>query len=253
MTLTALRRQLAWLALAAIAALAWAFLVASEEAMRTMQGDGPVAQLMWLMMRPGEPLPYIAAAAVMWVVMMIAMMIPAVVPMAIVHRQIYKQPRRNLATGLFASGYLAGWSAFALLAAPVQWALHAAGWLHGMMLSAGTGLGGGLLMAAGFYQLTPAKEACLSHCRSPLGYFLGHWRNGLGGSFRMGLAHGLYCIGCCWVLMVLMFVGGAMSVVTMVLLAGFILAERLLPAGPWVARLPGLAMIAAGAWLWLAS
>lgn len=250
--LGAVRQLAGYFALAVVAAAAWAFLVVSEEAMVTMQGDGLVARLMVLMMRPAAPGPYLGAAVVMWIVMMIAMMTPAVLPMAVVHRRLYRERHANLATFLFASGYLAGWAVFSIAAALLQWWMHRSGWLHGMMLVAGAPLGGGLLIAAGLYQLTPFKEACLSHCRSPLGYFLEHWRAGLGGSFAMGLAHGLFCIGCCWVLMVLMFVGGAMSVLTMMVLAVFILAERLLPSGPWVARLPGLAMIAGGAWWGLA-
>jgi predicted metal-binding membrane protein len=112
-----------------------------------------------------------------------------------------------------------------------------------------TGGAGRVLLAAGLYQLTPFKEACLHHCRSPLGFFLEHWSPGALGAVGMGLRHGLYCIGCCWVLMLLMFAGGAMSVLTMAALCGFILAERLLPPGPWVARLPGGVMILWGATL----
>src|SRR5262249_17783439 len=93
------------------------------------------------------------------------------------------------------------------------------------------------------YQLTPMKEACLRHCRSPMSFFLEHWSAGAMGAFRMGMRHGLYCVGCCWVLMLLMFVGGAMSVLTMAILGALILAERLLPDGPWTSRIPGAAMI----------
>jgi predicted metal-binding membrane protein len=111
-------------------------------------------------------------------------------------------------------------------------------------------LGAGLLLlAAGIYQLTPWKTACLRHCRSPAGFFLEHWSPGARGAIAMGLRHGLYCVGCCWVLMLLMFVGGTMSVLTMAVLCGFILAERLLPDGPWVSRIPGTAMIVSGAFL----
>ncbi|HCU89895.1 MAG TPA: metal-binding protein, partial [Gammaproteobacteria bacterium] len=106
-----------------------------------------------------------------------------------------------------------------------------------------------ILMLAGAYQLTPMKEACLSRCRSPIGFFLANWRAGRLGAIRMGLQHGLFCIGCCWMLMLLMFVGGAMSVVTMALLSMFILAERVLPSGPWVSWMPGIALIAWGAYL----
>ena len=94
-----------------------------------------------------------------------------------------------------------------------------------------------------------SKEACLQKCRSPLGFFLANWRDGRWGALRMGFGHGLFCIGCCWMLMLIMFVGGAMSVITMALLSAFILAERVLPAGPWVARLPGVGLIGWGSYL----
>ena len=102
-------------------------------------------------------------------------------------------------------------------------------------------------MAAGLWQLTPAKAACLAHCRGPLGFFLSHWRGGRFGALRMGLRHGLYCIGCCWMLMGLMFAGGTMSVVTMAVLSVFILAERVLPGGAWVARGTGFGLLVLGA------
>ncbi|MCB1747801.1 MAG: DUF2182 domain-containing protein [Gammaproteobacteria bacterium] len=246
-TIRSVRAGTAWLALVAVAAAAWWFLLVSERVMTTMQGEGPIADLMWMMMRPGSVLPYLGAALVMWVVMMVAMMTPAVMPMAAVYRGLYKGPRRNLATFVFANGYLAAWAVFSIAAAGLQWLLHAQGVLHGMSLAASARVAGGLLVFAGLYQLTPLKEACLAHCRSPLGYFMNRWRDGLGGAFSMGFRHGAFCIGCCWVLMLLMFAGGAMSVMTMAVLAVFILAERLIPAGPWAARAPGVGMILLGA------
>ncbi|MGB1881089.1 MAG: DUF2182 domain-containing protein [Gammaproteobacteria bacterium] len=233
-------------ALGVIATLAWWFLVVSEDAMMTMQGDGLIADLMQFMMNPGAAGAYYLAATIMWVVMMIAMMTPAVVPMALVFRGMHKGAAVDLATFCFASGYLAGWVLFSFAAAALQWLLHERGVLHGMALATTAHVAGGLLVAAGLYQLTPLKEACLAHCRSPLGYFMAHWRDGLGGALQMGLRHGLFCIGCCWVLMLLMFAGGAMSVMTMLALSVFILAERLLPAGPWAARLPGVGMLICG-------
>jgi predicted metal-binding membrane protein len=214
--------------------------------MATMSGDGVIAEFAALMMQPAPAGPYLGATVLMWVIMMIAMMTPAVIPMAVVYRGMNRGRAVNLATLLFGSGYLAGWSAFSIAAGGLQWILHSAGILRGMSLAASAQVAGGLLIAAGTYQFTPLKEACLSHCRSPFGYFMGHWRDGLGGAFTMGFGHGLFCIGCCWALMLLMFAGGAMSVLTMAALSGFILAERLLPAGPWAARIPGVALVVAG-------
>jgi predicted metal-binding membrane protein len=242
-----LRKNLTFSALFAIAAIAWVFLVRSEAAMRSMTGDGPLIVLMRLMMRPADPLPYFLAAALMWVAMMIGMMTPAVVPMVMVLRGMDRAPNRERDTLLFASGYLVGWSVFGLVAALLQLWLHTRGLLEGHLLAVSVPGAGILLLAAGMYQLTPLKEACLHHCRSPVGFFLEHWSAGAWGAVGMGVRHGLYCVGCCWVLMLLMFVGGAMSVPTMAVLCGFILAERLLPAGPWVSRIPGAAMILCGA------
>lgn len=246
-TLRSVQQFVSVTALVLIAALGWAFLVAGETAMSSMAGDGLVMDLMWRMMRPSEPGTYYFAAAFMWIVMMIAMMIPAVLPMMAIFRRLDRGGSSDLDAFLFAWGYLAGWSAYALAAAALQWWLHANGWLHGMMLTSGPALTALILVAAGLYQLTPLKDACLAHCRGPMSFFMVHFRPGRMGAFRMGLHHGLFCVGCCWVLMLLMFVGGAMSVATMALLCIFILAERLLPPGPWVSRLPGLAMIGWGA------
>ncbi|MGR8921601.1 MAG: DUF2182 domain-containing protein [Gammaproteobacteria bacterium] len=248
--LQSIERNLGLMALLAVAAAGWLFLIRSESAMLSMDGDGPVMDLMWRMMQPGDAGPYLAAATLMWVVMMIAMMVPSVVPMTVVFRRLDRGDRPGLDATVFASGYLVAWAGFSVVAAALQWWLHAGGMLHGMELATAGRLTAAVLVAAGVYQLTPLKEACLARCRGPMGFFLEHWRDGRLGALRMGLGHGLYCMGCCWALMLLMFAGGAMSVITMAALSVFILAERVLPAGPWVTRLPGFALIGWGAVLW---
>ena len=208
LSVSTLRRSSAWLALATAMALAWWFLVASEAAMSSMRGEGIIMQMMWAMMAPGEPLAYWVSASVMWAVMMVAMMIPAAAPMLSVYRQIYRGPRAEIAALMFACGYLASWTLFSLAAAGLQWLLHSRGVLHGHLLETGAEITAWLLIATGTYQLTPFKEACLARCRSPIGYFMGHWREGPAGGWWLGWRHGLFCIGCCWMLMLLMFAGG---------------------------------------------
>ena len=217
--------------------------------MRVMRGDGFFAELMWMMMEPSAAARYLAAATTMWVVMMIAMMVPAVMPMLRVFRQLDRGATSEFNTMLFAGGYLSAWALFSVVAATMQWTMHGAGFLQGDLLSVRPIAAAAVLIAAGAYQLTPMKEGCLNKCRSPIGFFLANWLAGRWGAVRMGLHHGLFCIGCCWMLMLIMFVGGVMSVITMALLSGFILAERILPAGPWVARLPGVALIVWGAYI----
>jgi predicted metal-binding membrane protein len=171
----------------------------------------------------------------MWWLMMIAMMLPSAAPVALLHAGLTRQ---GLARG-----------AFSLIAAVTQWALERAGLLSAMMMSTSGLLGAGLLLAAGLWQLTPLKAACLRHCRSPLSFLSGNWRPGIGGAFRMGAVHGTYCLGCCWFLMALMFYAGVMNLIWTIGLALFVLAEKMLPAGVAFGRISGLLLIAAGAWL----
>jgi predicted metal-binding membrane protein len=169
----------------------------------------------------------------MWIVMMAAMMLPSVAPMVLTHAAIV---RRDVATrlpfvptGLFLSGYLVAWSAFSALAALTQSALYRGGWLDGRSLSVAPIAGAVVLVAAGAFQLSSAKRACLSHCRAPLAYFMTEWRDGRIGAVSMGFQHGLFCIGCCWPLMAILFAVGVMNIAWSVLLTAFVVAEKLVP------------------------
>jgi predicted metal-binding membrane protein len=244
-----IQQLLTYAALIAVAAVSWYALIETESAMRVMRGDGIFVEFMWMMMSPSDAARYLGATIVMWVVMMIAMMVPAVLPMLVVFRKLDRGLSSAFDPVFFAFGYLSAWSLFSVLAAGLQWILHDAGWLGGDLLAMRPYAAAGVLILAGAYQLTPLKESCLEKCRSPMGFFLANWRKGRRGALTMGLHHGLFCIGCCWVLMLIMFAGGAMSVLTMALLSGFILAERLLPPGPWVTRIPGFALIGLGLYI----
>src|SRR4051812_16103177 len=148
-------------------------------------------------------------ALVMWVVMMAGMMIPSVAPMVLTHAAIMRrrvaQGAPFVSSGLFLAGYLLAWSAFSAVAAFAQWVLFRSALLDGHSLSIGPWAGGAVLFAAAVFQLSPAKNACLSHCRAPLGYFITEWREGHSGAVTMGLRHGVFCIGCCWLLMAVLF------------------------------------------------
>jgi predicted metal-binding membrane protein len=242
-------------ALVIVAGVSWALLVRSATAMSTMSGEGILFDAAVAMMRPAATAPYLAFTAVMWMVMMIAMMTPAVLPVVLLFQRLDRgrshagEVRDGRGDGaLFASGYLVVWLAFALPATFLQWLLHRASLLHDHVLAAGPVLAGSMLVAAGLYQLTPLKRACLERCQTPLASLLGSWRDGRSGALRMGVDHGLHCLGCCWALMLLMFVGGAMSLGAMAVLSAFILAERLLPAAPWNASAPGVALMVWGLW-----
>jgi predicted metal-binding membrane protein len=246
-----LERVITVTGLVVVATISWWLLARSAAVMSTMRGEGVFMDLAMAMMEPAATAPYLGASALMWVVMMIAMMTPAVLPVALAFLRLDR--RRGEVHGgndgaLFVGGYLLVWSAFALLATLVQWALHRAALLHTDMLAAGPTLAGVILLVAGVYQLTPFKAACLAHCQTPLGFLLSHWQPGAAGALRMGLHHGTYCLGCCWALMLVMFASGVMSVAAMAVLSVFILAERLLPPDPWATHVPGAALIAWGAW-----
>lgn len=189
----------------------------------------------------------------MWVVMMVAMMTPSALPVILMYRTIsrtqHKENDRLSSTWLFLLGYLVTWTGFSAVATLGQWGLHSAALLTPMMASASPLLGGALLVGAGVYQFTPLKDACLSHCRTPMGFLMAEWREGKTGALVMGMRHGLYCVGCCWLMMALLFVGGVMNLVWVALIAAYILVEKVVPARMWLSRIAGIAAIAWGLWL----
>jgi predicted metal-binding membrane protein len=190
----------------------------------------------------------------MWWVMMIAMMTPSATPaillFARVQRHAAEQNKVASASSLivaFAAGYLLSWLGFAVLATALHWAFESAGLISAMMMqSRSRWFSGALLIIAGCYQLSPLKRICLAHCHAPASFLSRHWRSGIAGALRLGVIHGSYCIGCCWLLMALLFVGGVMNVVWIALLAILVMLEKLLRAGPWIARATSVALIGWG-------
>jgi predicted metal-binding membrane protein len=191
----------------------------------------------------------------MWAVMMVGMMTPSAAPMILIYarvgRQAWTQGKPFAATGWFVSGYLLVWINFAAAATVAQWALERAALLDPMMASTSRILGGIVLIAAGLYQWTPLKDTCLRQCQSPLVFIQrqGGFRRDPVGSLLLGLHHGAYCVGCCWVLMALLFVGGIMNVLWIAAISIFVLLEKVVPVGNWIARIAGLGFAAAGGWL----
>jgi predicted metal-binding membrane protein len=194
----------------------------------------------------------LALAWLMWAVMMMAMMLPPAAPMllafaAIGARLSTPRPRSHLLA--FAGGYLLVWVVFSVAAALLQWWLLRARLVSPMMVSTSAVLAGGLLCSAGIYQFTRWKSACLRRCRSPMAFLVRHWQAGAGGAARMGLHHGLLCVGCCWALMALLFVLGVMNLWWIVALTLLVLAEKTMPGRRWLPNAAGAALIAWGLWL----
>jgi predicted metal-binding membrane protein len=188
---------------------------------------------------------------VIWVVMMVAMMFPTAAPMILMFARVQRDKQRNgrafVPTWVFVSAYLLLWTLFGVLAyVGAVWAEQLAQQVPWLMANAAR-LGGGVLVLAGLYQLTPLKRSCLAKCRTPLDFVLSSWRDGYMGSFRMGLEHGVYCLGCCWLLFVLFFPLGMMNLAALALVTLLIFAEKSLPMGQRIAQLAALALIAYGA------
>ena len=186
------------------------------------------------------------AVFVMWAVMMAAMMLPTAAPMVSVFATLNHRRGQAGRTIAFVAAYLALWTAFAAAATAAQWALQAAGWLSPMIVSMSSALSAALLLIAGVFQFTPLKHVCLRACRSPLGFLMTDWRDGLWGAARMGMRHGSFCIGCCWALMALLFVGGAMNLLWIAALTLLVAIEKIAPKGEMLANALGAVMIGAG-------
>jgi predicted metal-binding membrane protein len=246
-------------ALVAITVLAWAWiLIGAGTGMNTL------AMTSWAFPSPQYeqiPKPWTFAYAIimffMWWIMMIAMMTPSAAPTILLYGHAYRheQNLNKLESGLaptisFAFGYLLCWAAFSLLATLTQRALESAGLVHSMMMwSVNPWLTAGLLIAVGLYQFTKLKDVCLKHCRSPAQFLAEHFQPGARGALRMGMHHGLFCLGCCWFLMALLFVGGSMNLIWIAAIALFVLLEKLAPYGFWLARGAGAMLIAVGVWM----
>ena len=190
----------------------------------------------------------------MWSVMMVGMMSPSAAPVLLLFAATHgRRAERGVPTAVltFGLGYIIVWIGFSGFATFAQWALHQGALLSSMMAITSSRLAGTLLIAAGAYQLTPAKRACLSHCQTPLGFLMSHWRDGAGGAFRMGLRHGVHCLGCCWALMTVLFAVGVMNLAWVAALTVFILVEKMGASGARVARLGGVLLIGLGVLLFI--
>ena len=246
----------------ALVMLAWAWLLVGA-------GTG---MSIWMMSRPaifpgneaGSAMPAASwsvatwiIVAGMWWIMMIAMMIPSVTPMVLLHARVsrHAQSKGQIAagaipSGVFLGGYLVVWLAFSLFATTLQFACEQLGVLsQPMMWSVNVWMTAALLVAAGLYQISPFKRVCLEHCRAPAEFLSRHWRKGRAGAFLMGVEHGAYCLGCCWTLMALLFVGGIMNIYWIAGLAIIVLLEKIMPRGDRLARVLGSMFVLAGAWI----
>ncbi len=249
--LMARERAPVWVGIAGVTLAAWAYLVHLHRGMTGAglpDGMGAMAGMAPRLV-PWTAADFLATVA-MWMGMMVGMMLPAAAPVillfAAVNRQRRQQGRPAVATGAFLLAYLLVWGGFSVVAALAQWGLHDAALLSPAMAASSPVLGGALLVAAGVYQLTPLKAACLAHCRSPLGFLMTQWREGTRGAFRMGGRHGAYCLGCCWVLMGLLFVTGVMNLVWVAAVTAFVLVEKVAPGGVLIGRVASIGLIGAG-------
>jgi predicted metal-binding membrane protein len=242
-------RAIAIASLLALAALAWVYLWFDARGMAA-GAEGSLSGLLMAVSatEPWSPLS-LALAFLMWSVMMIGMMLPSAVPAIVMYGTLARKHRETgtalPAVWVFAAGYIAVWTAFSLGAVLLEAALQAQGLLNPMLVSTNAWLTGGLLIAAGVYQWLPVKRVCLEKCRAPLQFFLMRWRPGPRGAFLMGVEHGAFCVGCCWVLMLLLFAAGVMDLMWVVVIAAFVLVEKLFPFARAVGWASG-ALLAAG-------
>lgn len=230
------------LALLAITALSWWYLV---DMAIDMDGMPPGEMMTFQAWTPG----YFLMMFLMWSIMMVGMMVPGAIPMILLYRRVAcynRVPNVAVGTGLFVAGYLTTWFGFSLVATLLQWWLEQLAVLTPMLKSQNALFSGIVLIVAGVYQWSPLKDACLRHCRGPLIFITQHWRSGVTGAWRMGLEHGAYCVGCCLLLMTLLFVGGIMNLLVIALIAILVLLEKLLPGGRGLARALGSLAIAMG-------
>ncbi|WP_162901600.1 DUF2182 domain-containing protein [Breoghania sp. L-A4] len=231
--------------------------MASGIYLAVMIGDmSTVPGMMTMMMAPQmlAPLP-LFGLFLMWAVMMAAMMLPTALPMILAYTRMLGVNRRAgwVPVFLFSGGYVLAWAGFSLAAAALQAALTHFALLSPMMMKVVAGpMAGGILIIAGLYQLTPLKQSCLRQCRSPISFLMTRWREGNWGALAMGWSHGLFCVGCCWALMGLLFVAGVMNPVWIIAITAYVLVEKIIPGGRRLSQLCGIGMTGLGLYWMLA-
>jgi predicted metal-binding membrane protein len=233
--------------LALVSVACWSWIVPMARDM-----SGSMSGLSAWMMTSTWDAPHLLLLAAMWIVMMAGMMLPSAAPLLLVYGAA---SRRRSAVGnptlqvySMAAGYLLVWVGFSLCAALLQRILSAALLLSPMMEATTPWLSATLFIAAGVYQFTPLKRHCLGVCTSPLDFLMRHWRDGAGGALRLGAEHGVFCVGCCWALMLLLFAGGVMNLMVIAVLMIVVLTEKLAPVGTQTVRVTGIFLIGLGVW-----
>jgi predicted metal-binding membrane protein len=238
-------------ALLSVTGIAWLYLLAIGQGMSDMALDDmpDMAMPMTASWTPTA----LALTFAMWWVMMLGMMAPSAAQMVLMFATLNRSKRARgqnfVPTSIFLLGYLIAWGAFCVGATLAQCAFDGLALLSPMLAATNPVLGGTLVVLAGLYQFTPLKQACLRNCRSPFAFVLNHWRDGRTGALRMGLEHGGHCLGCCWMLMALLFVVGVMNLLWVAALAAFVFVEKLLPGGQWIGKVGGGVMLGFGVFL----
>lgn len=245
-------RLVAAIALALVTLLSWVYLLRMAKGMHAAAIEAEMHAAMGMADMAAWSGADVFALFLMWTVMMAGMMLPSAAPIILLVLSTYRRRggrQARTSTAAFAGGYLVAWMGFSAVAALAQAALHAAALLSSTMASQSVALAGGIFLLAGAYQWMPVKNACLRHCRSPLHFLAQEWREGAAGGFVMGLRHGLFCVGCCWALMTLLFAAGVMNLLWVAAIAAFVLIEKLLAKGLLVGRVGGGLLISWGAYL----
>jgi predicted metal-binding membrane protein len=235
--------------IASVTVLAWAYLVHLDRQMSVGREYAKEMAAMGMSMDAPWTADDVLFTFAMWAIMMVGMMAPSASPMFLLFagaRAGRGQSAASLATLAFGLGYIAVWTAFSAGATLAQYGLHQAALLSPAMATSSNRLTGAILIAAGIYQTTPWKQRCLTHCRSPLGFLMIQWRDGVWGAFQMGFRHGMFCLGCCWALMGLLFAVGVMNLLWVAVLTVFVLFEKIGWAGAMVARIVGVALVVVG-------
>jgi len=244
-------RLVVGLSLILVTSLSWAYILAGAGmGMDAFEMTRHSRMSMDMMDTPVWTASYTVLMFFMWWIMMVAMMLPSASPAILLAAALNRRSKATQPpfgpTGLFAAAYLLAWAGFSMLAVSVQWWMQNNGWLNNMLVGQSQTINGLLLLLAGLWQFSPLKYACLRHCQSPVGFLTQHRHPGKAGALRMGLLHGAHCLGCCWFLMALLFVGGVMNLYWIVGLALYVWVEKMLPASLRVDRLMGILLLICG-------